>query len=247
MRLDPQSAIGGKPALRVRKFLQKVSDAPSWDSAVVQAAFSVNEDEARTLIHAFRQGGLIQRVRAKGKEAWTVSQSGQSFAIAKATRPITRKTAEIALGQFMERVQRVNREDYFLAKVTRIILFGSILQPDVDRLGDVDIAIQLEAKEHTVEIYRQQNARRVAECERNGQRIIGILKRSFWWQIETFRFLKGRNRSISLHDYQVDRELIDLGPHKWLMGEPGKDEKRATDTLPRSQLRKKRKPRDCPF
>ena len=247
MRLDPQSTIGGKPALQVRKFLQKISDAPSWDSALVQAEFSLNEGEARTLIHAFRQAGLIQRVRAKCKAAWTVSQSGQSFAIAKAARPITRKTAEIALEQFMERVQKVNHEDYFLAKVTRIILFGSILQPDVDKLGDVDIAIQLEAKQQSVEIHRQQNARRVAECERNGQRIIGMLKRSFWWQIETFRFLKGRNRSISLHDYQVDRELIELGPHKWLMGGPAKDEKRATDTLPVSKLRKKRKPGDCPF
>ena len=49
-------------------------------------------------------------------------------------------TAEKALAQFLERVTRVNEDPYFLAKATRVVLFGSMLKPEVERLSDVDLA-----------------------------------------------------------------------------------------------------------
>jgi predicted nucleotidyltransferase len=46
----------------------------------------------------------------------------------------------------MERVTRVNQDPYFLGKVTRLVLFGSMLQRDVDRLSDVDLAVEFGQK-----------------------------------------------------------------------------------------------------
>jgi predicted nucleotidyltransferase len=57
----------------------------------------------------------------------------------------------------MERVQKVNQDDYFVAQVTGVILFGSMLRLEVDKLGDVDIAVQIEAKERSIERFRQLN------------------------------------------------------------------------------------------
>jgi predicted nucleotidyltransferase len=49
--------------------------------------------------------------------------------------------------QFLERVNRLNHDDRFLGKVTRVILFGSYLNPEASKLGDVDVGVELQPKE----------------------------------------------------------------------------------------------------
>jgi DNA-binding Lrp family transcriptional regulator len=117
----------------------------------IQAEFGMSEEEARRLLRALTRAGLIQRIRVKVENAWTITQLGQSLSIAKACKPIARKTAEKVLAQFMERVLKVNHKDCFLAKVTGVVLFGSMLRLEVDRLGDIDIAVQIEAKGDSAE------------------------------------------------------------------------------------------------
>jgi predicted nucleotidyltransferase len=43
-------------------------------------------------------------------------------------------------------VELVNNDPYFLAKVTRVVLFGSLLKPEVERLSDIDLAVEVAAK-----------------------------------------------------------------------------------------------------
>jgi hypothetical protein len=88
--------------------------------------------------------GLIE---AFATGAWSVTQTGRTFSAATAAQPVIRATAERALAQFLDRVAQVNENPYFLATVTRVILFGSILKPEVARLSDVDLAVELVAKE----------------------------------------------------------------------------------------------------
>jgi predicted nucleotidyltransferase len=61
------------------------------------------------------------------------------------------------MAELSERIERVNRDQYFLARVTRAIVFGNYLRPEVDRLGDVDVAVELEAKEADRQRLRQLN------------------------------------------------------------------------------------------
>jgi predicted nucleotidyltransferase len=74
------------------------------------------------------------------------------------------------LAEFLERVRRVNGDEYFLAKVTKVVLFGSFLRDGVDRLSDVDVAVQLEPKQRDVERAWVLNEERVAELTSKGQR-----------------------------------------------------------------------------
>ena len=146
---------------------------------------------------------------------------------------------------FLARVDRVNSDDYFLAKVTRVVLFGSYLRADVSRLGDVDVAVELRPKEPDRGRLRELNHRRVAESEQNGHRFSRMLDQQVWWQMETFRFLKSRSRSISLVDYQMEKEFVDEVPHKVLFSVP---EEQAKSALPQpTQIRRARRPKDCPF
>lgn len=71
------------------------------------------------------------------------------------------------------------RDDRFLAKVTRVIVFGSYLRAGVDRLSDVDIdiAVELAPKEGKRNEFRELNYRRVASSGTQGSSFSGILDR----------------------------------------------------------------------
>ena len=47
-----------------------------------------------------------------------------------------------SLGEFLGRVDYLNRRPFFLARVVEVVLFGSMLKPEVDRVSDVDLAVR---------------------------------------------------------------------------------------------------------
>jgi len=60
-------------------------------------------------------------------------------------RPLPKEARNGALTQFMERVHLVNGTHEYAYRVEFVVLFGNMLS-DVERLGDVDIAIRLQPK-----------------------------------------------------------------------------------------------------
>ena len=187
--------------------------------------------------------GLIEPSRHGG---WTVTQAGDALAVATADRPVSRQTAERALAQFLERAARVNEDPYFLARVMRLALYGSILSPEVKRLSDVDSAVQLVAKETDFDRLREANAARVDRLAILGKRFGSFLEEQFCWFLETFRFLKGRSRVSSLADYSVEKSLVLAVPHRTLLGEPEELPPEPAPEAPQRTARRRR-PRDCPF
>jgi predicted nucleotidyltransferase/predicted transcriptional regulator len=243
MRIDPNGTIGGQPTLFVRKLMQRLRDRIDWDVGILEKVAELTPHEARALSTALEGEGLVERNRGKRGSTWSITQRGQSFGSATAARPITRKTAERTLAEFLKRVQQVNGNEYFLAKVTKVVLFGSFLRDGVDRLSDVDVAVQLEPKERNFELAQLQNERRVAELTSQGQHFVSFFERDWCWYRETFRFLKGRSRSISLADYKAEKAFVDKVPHQFLVGEADKN---PAPVLP-AKRRLPRRPRGCPF
>ena len=246
MRIDPENTVGGYPALRIRKLVRNLNDHLHWDLDAVQAALSVGRREATALVKALEASGLAKVRRSRGPKEWTTTQLAQTFASATAAKPITRKTAEAALTHFLERVNCVNSDDRFLARVTRVIVFGSYLRTDLDRLGDVDVAVELAPKQSNRNRLRELNYQRVAEFQRKGHRFSGVLEREVWWQLETFHFLKGRSRSISLHDYGTEKKLVDRVAHRILIS-TAEDERQHSALKPLKEVRRGRRPKGCPF
>src|SRR5579864_2190677 len=88
-----------------------------------------------------------------------ITQAGHTLSSATAAERITRATAEKALQQFLSRVEQVNNDPYSLGKVTRVVLFGSMLKPEVERLSDVDLAlfllsIRIESESRRIPLHR---------------------------------------------------------------------------------------------
>jgi predicted nucleotidyltransferase len=183
---------------------------------------------------------------AAGRNAWKVTQAGQTLSSATAAKRVTRATAQRALLQFLGRVEQVDNEPYFLGKVTRAVLFGSMLKPAVERLSDVDLAVEVASKEADFNRARVKNYERVEELATRGHRFRNFLEQECCWYWEVFRFLKGQSRVIALADYSVEKTFVLTVPHRFLIGQPEQITVRSAPSTPEPRARKRR-PRDCPF
>jgi predicted nucleotidyltransferase len=158
---------------------------------------------------------------------------------------VKRATADRALRDFLGRVAEVNRKPFYLGKVVAVVLFGSMLKPEVDLLSDVDVAVEIVPKEADAERARAKNERRARDLERLGYHFRGFLDRQVCWHREVFQHLKGRSRVISLADLRQEGEFILAVPHLILYNERGWKPyvPPPTVALPSSSP----KPDDCPF
>jgi len=154
MQIDPKGTIAGWPALLVRRTLRQLRTRLQWGLSELESAASLEAGEGRALIRALLAEGLIE---AAGRDAWKVTQAGQTLSSATAAKRVTRATAQTALQQFLGRGEQVNNDPHFLGKVTRVVLFGSMLKPEVERLSDVDLAVEVASKEADFDRARVKN------------------------------------------------------------------------------------------
>ena len=241
MRIDPKGTIAGKPALVVRDCLRTLRARLSWDVAALERAAFLEPGSGRSLLRGLAAAGLVERV---GRGRWGITQSGQRLSSATAARPISREIAEKALREFLARVERVNRDARFLGGINRVVLFGSMLREEIDRLSDVDVAVEVVAKTSDRERLATRNRRRVEALLREGHVFRRIIDVHFHWYLEVFRFLKGRSRIISLVDYTAEKSLVLKVAHRMLLGE---DEPAPEEMIPEPRARPPKCPRDCPF
>jgi len=209
----------------------------------LESAAPVEAGKGRALMKAQLAEGLIERA---GRERWEVTQAGRTVAAATAAKRVTRATAEDALQQFLGRVERVNKDPYFLGRVTKVVLFGSMLTAEIDRLSDVDLAVEVASKETDFDRARVKNYERVEELSLLGHRFRNFVEQEGCWYWEIFRFLKGQSRVIALADYAVEKALVLAVPHRFLVGQ---SEQTAVQDTPSSSrpVARRRRPRDCPF
>ncbi|MGD0499472.1 MAG: nucleotidyltransferase domain-containing protein [Bryobacteraceae bacterium] len=246
MRIDPSGALGGFPVLLVRKVLRRLNDYLHWDADAVRQIAGIGPEQVADFIKALQKAGLAKANRGRDSGTWTTTQLARSFGAASAAKPITRQTAERVLQGFLERVDQVNSDPYYLARVSQAVLFGSYLRPELDRLGDIDIAVELRPKESDYEQVREANERRLADLEARGQRVAGgFLARETWWWREVLRFLKARSRAISFHDYAYEKELVDAVPNQVIFAALEREEERPK--TPPTPVRRSGRSRDCPF
>jgi predicted nucleotidyltransferase len=243
MRIDPKESIAGQPALLVRQTLRRLRVQLQWRLEDLEATASLEAGKARAFLKTLLAEGLVE---STGPGTWTITQAGQSLSSATAAKRVTRATAEKALQEFIVRVERVNREPYFLGKVTRVVLFGSMLNPDVERVSDVDLAVEIVEKEADSDRARSKNYNRVEELAAAGYKFRNVVEMAGCWHLEVFRFLKGRSRVVALADYAAEKSFVLTVPHRFLIGKP--EQMMAQNPLStRKRPARQRRSDDCPF
>lgn len=200
MRIDPTKKIGGQSPLLVRKLLHYYAGDGPWSLTSAKAAMGVSAFAARKVVEELERLEYIVEVPHPDKpkvKRWKNTELGNQFAVAPASKPVTRETAEKRLAEFLERVKAVCDDPYYLYRVGRVTLFGSILS-DKSLLGDVDIAIQLIHKEPDKSKAEELDKERRQKASREGRRFSNYVDYLAWPKVEIFLFLKARSRVLSL-------------------------------------------------
>jgi predicted nucleotidyltransferase len=222
--------------------LRRLRGRLSWSLPDLEGAAELPAGKGRALAQVLRNEGFAEQ---RGHGVWTLTQAAVTFSVATAAKPVTRVTAERALAQFLDRVRRVEQDPYFLAKVTRLILFGSLLKPEAQRLSDVDLAVELVPKETDNKRAQVLNRQRAEELADRGHRFRSFLEVEHCWHRETFKFLKGGSRVIALADYAAEKSFVLAVPHRVLIGTPEQIPVEKLPTL--APLPRRRRVRGAPF
>ena len=89
-----------------------------------------------------------------------------------------------------------------------MVLFGSFLKREVERLSDVELAVEVASKESDFDRARVKSYERVEKLAAQGRRFRNLLEQEGCWYWEVFGFLNGRSRVIVLADYATEKTFV---------------------------------------
>jgi len=209
MRITKEEVVAGHSALQVRGFLRRFKGGFFMHSAA-GSFMQLKPRQAVEFINDLVALELIEPTDPFGnKAAFQVATRGHAFANATAAKPISRGTAERVLREFVDRVNAVNASKEYAFKVRSAVLFGSMLSC-ADRLGDVDVAIDLQRRILDPAKFRQQCDRRRQLAEEQGRAFSTAIDWATWPEREVILQLKARSRSLSLHRFDQLMEMENL-------------------------------------
>jgi hypothetical protein len=229
MRIAKDQIVAGYPALTVRTFLRRCR---FFTIVAETAAHALKTDdrEATGFLRQLASLGLIRDAEdtpPDAEEAYEITTLGHAFANASAAKPVFRKTAEAALERFVERLHTVNASPEYVYRVESAVLFGSMLSA-VDRLGDVDIAIELQPKIADKAVFQRMCVVRQRAAEEQGRYFSSAFDWVMWPRAEVLLFLKARSRTLSLHEWDQVTRMADVR-YRVLWGDSG----RIAELIPR--------------
>jgi hypothetical protein len=110
MQIAKDQLIAGQPALRVRSFVRTYRIL-SFSASEFEKVLNLSPREALNFAHEMVNLGFLTlstNSSLDGEPVYQVGDQGHMLAITSAAKPISRKTADRVLREFMERVQIVN-------------------------------------------------------------------------------------------------------------------------------------------
>jgi len=215
MRIQSNDLIVGQPALAIRKVLRNRTHI-SVDT--IRDALDVNLETARQILKDLATEGYIEASEGF-QEMWHTTMQGNAVANAKAGKPITRRTAERLVEEFLGRVNEINACDDYVFRVTQVVIFGSYLS-DIPTLGDVDLSIELSHRYDDPQEHKRHRKARIEHALEQGRNFPTFVHELSWPEQEVWHILKGRSRGLSLHDEKHECVLSRPIPSKILFPEP---------------------------
>jgi hypothetical protein len=209
MRITKEEVVAGHSALLVRDFLRRFRHGFFMRSAA-ESFMQLKPRQAMKFISDMVALELIERTMPfEGEAAFQVATRGLRFANATAAKPISRRTAERVLREFVDRVNAVNASKEYAFGIRSAVLFGSTLSC-VDKLGDVDVAIDLQPSISDDSEFKQQCDCRRQLAEEQGGSLSTVFDWAMWPKREVMLLLKARSRSLSLHEFDQVMQMENL-------------------------------------
>jgi hypothetical protein len=203
MQITRDQLIVGQPALKVRGFVRTYR-LLDFCASEFEKALNLTPEEAGDFAQEMVSLGFLvpsTHPSLDGRPLYQVGDRGHMLVNASAAKPITRKTANSVLQEFMKRVDIVNIRDTYAYTVESVVLFGSMLS-DKELLGDVDVALELQHAVPDREGFDQWREYRYCIAMNNGRRFGTTLERLAWPRTEVLLYLKSHSRGLSLHSLE---------------------------------------------
>ena len=107
----------------------------------------------------------------------------------------TRETAKMTLENVIKRIKEANRNDEFIYKITKAVLFGSYINSNKEKVGDLDIAIYIELKDKS-KPELEQNMERAS----TSNSYVPFILKFIYGKEEVFKYIKDKKHILQLHD-----------------------------------------------
>ena len=209
MQINKDDELAGFPILEVRKLLKRADDSLTVEYAAY--CLKCPKSSAAQLIVVLNQDGYLE----PDGESWLVSVKGAALAHASAAKPLLRSTAQKRLEEFLQRVLIIRDSDAYLCKVSKCVLFGSMLSM-VPTVNDIDLGITVVRKTQNYDEFERARKLRIEQLEAGGKVFSSYWDEMFLPEHEVMLFLKNRSRAIALVDYEQNKQVIEAGPHRLL-------------------------------
>jgi hypothetical protein len=195
MRVAKDQVICGLAAPDARKLMRIYGDRHPASTA--GHLFGIDVKRAAELLTGFENHGYLRPVEAgfEPRETWWVTTvQGGALAQASFGKPIKRATAERHLAGVLERARQFNADPAKLLSVIQLSVFGSYLDPVVEELGDLDLAITYAHRDNGDDFME-----RVLDCANASGRHFGtFVDQIAWPERELLMFLKNRSPAINI-------------------------------------------------
>lgn len=198
MRIHKNELISGIPIIKIRNFFKSLGEIREFTYPELKKHLCLNKSETDTLISELISNNFIEPYN----NIYSITLKGNAFSIARCVPPINREKADKIFQEFMQRVEEVNNNDFYLYRVCKLFLFGSYLNIDNPDYGDIDIAFDLELKTKDYHVFLESNKKLVQEAREKGKIFSSYLDEVFYSFNLVLLKLKNRNRYISLHSVE---------------------------------------------
>jgi hypothetical protein len=231
MRLDRRDRVAGHPIKKARDFLNYVFRDDEKNAAYVERMAAdeakwFGKDSPAVLGDLLARGWIKKGERIPTLSVapleitatFELTEIGKRARIAKLLAPCPRAKGEAIIAGLLKRVDEVNARSELMFFVEELRLFGSMIDPSVEMVGDVDVAVSL---------VRRKPPKGKGLVEWNEQRAVASGRSSLsfrdiicYGETEVRRLLKARVALLSLHDVS-ELELIGTKSETLFILEPG--------------------------
>lgn len=111
------------------------------------------------------------------------------------SRVYSRETAQKSLKNVIKRINEANRNDEFIYKITKAVLFGSYINSNKEKVGDLDIAIYIELKDKAKPEVEQN-----MERAKTSNSYVPFILKFIYGKEEVFKYIKDKKHILQLHD-----------------------------------------------
>lgn len=212
MRLTKKQTICNIPILKIRDYFSRIRPA-NLSPDNISDFFNLDKQQTEELIQELSVNGFIEPAEEKEEENdYQLTIKGNALCVARYTPPIKKEKADKLFQEFMQRVEEINSNDYYIYKVSKILLFGSYINPEKTDYSDIDIAFELERKIDDTEEFGKLHDKRVDEASLLGKSFPSFFEALVYTEQVVLLKLKNKCRYISLH--RTDDKILELTEYK---------------------------------